>query len=85
MLSVHDYISSYRQDRHNISTVAPCLWDQGTSIFKLNTVPCYWKSELKMAAAQTGNTYISACILDRNTIPNLKRMFSTTEISMVIL
>jgi len=37
-----------------------------------------------MAAAQTGNTYISACKLDRNTIPNPKSMFSTTGFSIVI-
>jgi len=136
MLNVNDFISSYRQDRHKISTVATCLWDQRTSIFKLNTVPCYWKSEHKMAAIQTrntyisactldrkkhskskmyvfdhgllngdtlnpvpcyrksehkmaaaqaGNTYISACTLDKNTIPNTKPMFSATGFSMVIL
>jgi len=30
---------SYRQERQTISTAAPCLWDQGTSIFKLTSVP----------------------------------------------
>jgi len=79
MLRVNDYISSYRQDRHKIWTTANCLWDQGTIIFKFNTVACYRKSERKMVAAQSGNTYISACTLDRNTIPNPKSMFSTTD------
>jgi len=41
MLSVNGCISSYRQDRHKISTAAPCLWDWGTSIFKLNAVLFY--------------------------------------------
>jgi len=82
---VNDYILSYRQDRHKISTAATCLWNQETSIFKLNTVSCYRKPEHKMAAAQTGNTYISACTIDRNTIPNPKTMFSTTGFSMMIL
>jgi len=30
----------------------------------------------QMAVAQAGNTSISACTLDRNTIPNPKTMFS---------
>jgi len=55
--------------------------------FKLNTVPCYRKSEPKTKAAQTGNIYtcISACTYDRNAIPNPKPMLSTTGFSMVIL
>jgi len=36
--------------------------------YSLNHVQCYRKSEAKMAAAQAGNTLISACILDRNAI-----------------
>jgi len=84
-LSVNDYISSYRKDRHKISTAAPFCGIMELAYFKLNTVPCYRKSEPKMAAAQTGNTYISACTLDKNTIPNPKSMFSTTGFSMVIL
>jgi len=51
----------------------------------LNTVPCYRKSEHKMAAAQTGNTYHSPCTQDINTIPNPKTLVSMTGFSMVIL
>jgi len=70
----------YRQDRNKISTAAPCLCVQGTSIFKLNTVPFYWKSDhTRWRPPKLEIHNISACTLDRNTIPNPKPVFHLSE------
>jgi len=50
------YLSLYTRWKHH-SRSKIYVFDHGDT---LNPVPCYWKSEPKMAAAQTGNTYISA-------------------------
>jgi len=60
MQSVNDYISSHTQDRNKIQRLFCGIKE--LVYFKLNSVPSYRKSGPKMAAAQTGKTYISACI-----------------------
>jgi len=66
--------------------ISACTLEKPFQIQKSMFSTTGWRTqEHKMAVAQSRNTYILACTLNRITITNLKHMFSTKGISVVIL